>query len=315
MKRTVLWSQRIARILACSALAYLVLAAVFGVILAEGVLHVARNHVPPRAKFAALVSPWSRSGLEDVSIKAEDGAILRGWPVRPDRWKQKAVILLHGVGDNRAGMVSFAPIFLKNGYEVLIPDARGHGESGGSLATYGWFEKEDVRVWVAALKRGDVWNNAPQCVFLMGESMGAAIAVQAASVPGVCGVVAEAPFSSFREIAYERIAQVGHVPLSWSRLVAWPVVDAAFAYARLRYGIDFDRVSPQLALESTHAPVLLIAGLRDSNIPARHSKRIMASAIGRNELWLVPGAGHTDASRIEPVEFERRVLSWFKGCG
>jgi hypothetical protein len=58
-----------------------------------------------------------------------------------------AVILLHGVADNRMGMIGYADLLLRHGYAVLLPDARRHGESGGELATYGIKEAGDVRRW------------------------------------------------------------------------------------------------------------------------------------------------------------------------
>ncbi|HUJ39016.1 MAG TPA: hypothetical protein VLW54_00610 [Candidatus Acidoferrales bacterium] len=59
------------------------------------------------------------------------------------------------------------------------------------------------------------------------------------------------------------------------------------------------------------ALVLLICGLEDRNIPPRHTRAIYAAAIGPKEMWLVPGAGHTEALGRAPQEFERRVTQFF----
>jgi hypothetical protein len=295
--------------------AYLGFSCVVGVVLVEGALHLARHPVAAKATFAPLVSEWSRHGFDDITVHGADGAVLRGWIVRPVRGNGSAVILLHGVGDNRDGMVSFAPMFLERGYAVLIPDSRAHGESGGSLVTYGWLETDDVRRWASELRkitRGISDPPSSHCVYLLGESMGAAIAVQTAAVPEICGVVAEAPFSSFREIGYERIAQALGVGARWTHFAAWSTLESSFLCAKLRYGIDFNQVSPERILASPHAPVLLIAGLRDRNIPSRHSSQILVSAVQPTALWLVPNADHTNASQVQPEEFRRRVLLWFE---
>jgi pimeloyl-ACP methyl ester carboxylesterase len=143
--------------------------------------------------------------------------------------------------------------------------------------------------------------------------LGAAIALQAtASTAGVCAVVAEAPFSSFREIGYERIAQAMHVGVAVAHWIAWPTVEIAFLDARLRYGLNFERASPESSLAQSHVPALLIAGLADRNIPPRHAQRILLMSSGNSTLWQVPGAGHTGAAGVDPTLFSRRVLQWFQ---
>jgi pimeloyl-ACP methyl ester carboxylesterase len=54
------------------------------------------------------------------------------------------VILAHDIGACRAAELSLALELQERGFEVLALDLRGHGESGGSRATYGLHEKRDV---------------------------------------------------------------------------------------------------------------------------------------------------------------------------
>ena len=105
------------------------------------------------------------------------------------------MLALHGLGDNRLGMEGFAGIALEHGFTVLLPDARGHGESGGELATYGLLERNDIHQWVDYLEAA----TQPRCVYGMGESMGAAQLLQSLEVENrFCAVVAKSSFSSFR---------------------------------------------------------------------------------------------------------------------
>lgn len=296
---------------------YLSLCAVSGVLLMENALHIQRRPVTGRAAFHAEVSTLSTSGIQDVSVAGVDGALLKGWYVRPDRWNESSVILLHGIGDNREGVETYAQMFLGAGYAVLLPDSRAHGESGGDRVTYGLLESQDVHHWVDWLmdqSRYSQTKSTAGCAYLFGESLGAAIALQATSAaPEVCAVVAEAPFASFREIGYERIAQGTGLNVRTVRVIAWPVVEAAFLEARVRYGLDFDQASPERALAASHVPALLIAGMADENIPLRHSREILRLAGRPNELWEVLGAGHTAAASVEPAEFQARVLDWCAG--
>jgi pimeloyl-ACP methyl ester carboxylesterase len=300
-------------LLAVTVAIYLILSLVGGVVLMEGALHIARRPVTGRNDFSQSIAPWVQSGVVDAEITAADGARLVGWYAQPTAWNGRSVILLHGSADNRQGMMGYAPMFLRAGYAVLLPDSRGHGESGGSVVTYGLLESGDVdrwSEWIASRSRHA--DDHAGCTYLFGESMGAAIALQAAaSTPNVCAVVAEASYASFREIGYERVAQGLHSSVGISHVIGWPMVNMALLYARLRYGLDFDRVSPERRLAASHVPALLIAGLADRNIPPRHSERIARLSGQRSELWLVPGADHTMAASVDSAEFERRVLGWF----
>jgi alpha-beta hydrolase superfamily lysophospholipase len=87
------------------------------------------------------------AALLDVSVTASDGSHLQAWFARPAKANGDAVILLHGVGDNRRGMMGFAELFLSNGFAVLVPDSRAQGESGGEFPTYGLKESDDVHRW------------------------------------------------------------------------------------------------------------------------------------------------------------------------
>jgi pimeloyl-ACP methyl ester carboxylesterase len=205
------------------------------------------------------------------------------------------------------GTAALARLFVDNHYKVLMPDSRGHGESGGEIVTYGLLEAGDIRSWVHWL----IASERPHNIFAMGESFGAAVLLHALSVePRFSGVVAECPFASFKAIAEYRVAQRLPVALPLAHIAAAPVVWSGFLYARWKYGMDFHAASPEAAVGGASTPVLLIHGLDDTNTPPRHSQIIASRNKANVDLWLVPGAGHTGAFQAAPGEFRYRVLSW-----
>lgn len=289
--------------------ALLALQTAAAILLCEGILHL--QHKALSGKMRKLAEDGARqleAKLDDVQVVSSDGAKLAAWFFRPQNGSGDAVIVLHGHGDNRAGMGGFVPMLLRHRYAVLEPDSRAHGESGGEIATFGLDESTDLRCWVDWLSA----QGYRGCVYGLGESMGAAILLQALpKEPRFCAVVAESSFASFREVAMDRLgarlggrAAIGH----W--LFA-PLVSEAFIYARLRYGIDFDQDVPATAVAATNVPVLLIHGTEDFNIPLRHCGEILKNHSGVMEFWQVPGAGHTEAFGHAPEAFERRVTEWF----
>lgn len=287
---------------------YALFCAIVGIMVAEMTLHPQRRKLDAQSVIQALEVARSRHAtIEDISISAEDRIVLRAWLIRPDKSNGDTVLLLHGLSDNRIGMIGYAEPLLDHGYSVLLPDARAHGESGGALATYGLLERLDVRDWVNWLRT----NEHPHCVYGFGESMGAAELLQSLDRNNVfCAVAVESPFSTFREIGYDRIGQFFHTGPWLGRTLLRPVIEIAFAYSRWQYHLDLIQVSPELAVSSTRTPVLLIHGQIDSNIPLRHSRRIktLVPTVG---LWEVPDADHCGAISADPEEFQRRLLGWF----
>lgn len=289
---------------------YVSLCLAVGVYVAEGAIHPVRRQLTAADEAREILRARDEDAtLTDVSIAASDGIQLRGWDLHPDHTNGNAVILFHGVSDNRLGMTRYADLFLRHGYDVLMPDARAHGLSDGGLATYGLLESNDIRLWFDWLTA----NHRPTyCVYAFAESMGAAQLLQAIQTePYFCAVAGECPFSNFREIAYDRMGQRFNTGPWVGRTFLWPVVESAFLYSRWKYGLDFEQVSPEDALVNTKVSVFLIHGQADSNIPVRHSRRILA----RNPsvvLWEVPHAEHSTAVTVEPEEFNRRLLEWFE---
>jgi pimeloyl-ACP methyl ester carboxylesterase len=145
----------------------------------------------------------------------------------------------------------------------------------------------------------------------MGESMGAAIVLQAVRTTRFCAVIAESPFASFRQIACIRVGQLLHTGNWLGKIALRPSVELAFLYGRLWRGVNLAAASPEDSVEGSLVPVLLIHGLADTNIPPQQSELIRARNPADISLWEVPNAGHCGAINAAPDEFERRVRGWF----
>lgn len=300
--------RKLIKIFVILCLLYLSLCVLGGIVLAEGSLRLHHRPLTHRAEAETVVQREFQTDLQEVSITASDSAILRGWYVRPHNFNGNAVVLTHGITDNREGVAGYAELFLKHGYAVLLPDARAHGESGGEFATYGLKEADDLHRWVSWLYAKD----SPQCVYGFGESYGAALVLQSlATEPRYCAVAVEDAFSTAREMSYERVSGFLHLHDWFGKSVGRPIIAVADFYSKTRYGIDLLQPSPLDAVKQSSVPVLLIHGELDRNINPRHSVIIAKAAPNHVQLWLVPNAQHTGAWTVAHDEFESRVLGWF----
>jgi uncharacterized protein len=298
---------RIRKAVAALAALYVLAALVLGVFLAEVSLKHTRQPLASRYKNVALERVnLHHAQLRDVEMQASDGALLRAWYVTPQVPNGQAVILLHGVTDTRLGVAGFGELFLEHGYSILLPDSRNHGESGGNIATYGVLEAADIAEWSRFLKQK---NNA--CVYGFGESMGAGLVLQSLREdPGFCAVIAESPFSDFRNAAYDRISDRSNVPRWLTYLSAALPVEIGIIYARWKYGVDLTKASPKDAIARSTTPVLLIHGLEDRNLLPANSERILQARREHTSAWFVPNAAHCGAWATTGEEFNRRVLTY-----
>jgi uncharacterized protein len=303
------------------------LAAVGGWLAGPAFLHPIRRELTPDLVREADASFAVTGGTrEDFDVTAPDGAVLRGWKVRPKNPNGSWVILFHGVADNRIGVVSQSEFLLRAGYSILMMDARAHGASGGPIATYGWLERNDSRAIIDALLSSfvspclsiqwhgpggpDCTRELPEHLFALGESMGAGIVLQSAAAdPRIEAVVAEAPFANLREASYD-YAGLRKYPWLGKTLFAPGTWTLLYRDEKLA-GLPVGEVSPVKAVAARAFPVLLICDEKDDALPCRHAEMIYAAARGPKQLWVVPGAFHTAAYGFAPEEFRRRVLSFF----
>ena len=245
--------------------------------------------------------------FRDVELTSPDGAVLRAWYLRPQEANGDAVILLHGVTDNRMGVYPIGKFLVEHHYTVLMPDARHHGASGG-LTTYGVHEVDDIRRWVDWMEN----QHPARCLYGLGASMGGMELLESLPhEPRFCALVAESASASFREEAYYRFGRPFHTGPWLGRTIFRPTLETGILFVRLWYGVDLGTVAPEEAVARTNTPILLIHGLKDRVVLPYHSDWIQAKNPSAITVWEVPGAIHTGAYKAAPAEFERRVLQWF----
>lgn len=233
---------------------------------ADALLHPARRLVQKRPTRA----------VQEVDFDGQ-GVKLRGWWFRAEGQRRGTIVYLHGVADNRGSSIAIADRLVPQGFDVIAYDSRAHGDSTGDVCTYGFHEKRDLMRVLYRVEAGPI--------VVIGASLGAAVAIQAAAEDDrIATVVAVASFSDLRTVANERapfVASQGNV-------------DEALRIAEQRGSFKVNEVSPVLAAARVRVPVLVIHGEKDHETPPEHSRRVHAAIQTSKRLIVVPNAGHND---------------------
>lgn len=245
---------------------------------------------------------------ESVQITADDGIPLAaryyhhadGAPV---------AIIFHGYKGfaRRDGMGGYT-LCKKLGCNVLLPDQRSHGASGGHTITMGVKERYDCRAW-AYWAYKHFGPDTP--LFLMGVSMGASTVLLASALDlpeTVRGIIADCGYTSPREITRKvLLQQAPHVPVG-------PVYTIGRLGTLLFGKFDPEDVDCRLALAKTRIPVLFLHGEADDFVPCAMSRENYEACASRKRLTTIPGAGHAVAYYVDTPAYEKAVTDFVADC-
>ena len=234
---------------------------------------------------------WARrrEGFQEAAIQAVDG--LRLWAaVAPGREGcHRWAVCMHGYHDTYESMGAIARHYHELGWNVLLPDQRGHGRSEGDYVGWGYDERLDVLSWVNWIVRKD-----PEAeILLHGVSMGGATVLMATG-----GVLPRQVKAAVSDCSYTSIeAEIRH--LVTGAKAELPVrLPFGLLFSRLRKtalrraGFDLRLASPVEAVGRSKTPTLFIHGVDDDFVPSSMMGTLyQAARCPKSFLW-VPGAGH-----------------------
>lgn len=231
-----------------------------------------------------------------VAFDSTDGLRLRGW-FRPSR-NGATVLVIHGGGGDRTGAMRHARMLERNGFGVLVYDARGRGESEGQPNSWGWdWEKDALGAMRFLRSRHDV---APGRIAALGLSSGGDTVLDlAAHDHGLRAVVADgAALRTDEDARREFGTSLELIPA----LINMKAV-------RLWSGQAPSRPLADVVRDIT-APTLLISAGTDAERDFNRSYAAQAPA--HLTHWNLPLAAHTGALRRYPVPYEHRVVGFLR---
>lgn len=131
-------------------------------------------------------------------------------------------------------MSVFAKMYHDWGYNVLAPDARGHGKSQGDYIGFGWPDRKDYVQWIEKVLTE---NGQQEQITLYGVSMGAATVMMTSGekLPdNVKAIVEDCGYSTVNQELQYQLKELFNLP-------SFPLVNVTSGITKLRAGYFFGK--------------------------------------------------------------------------
>lgn len=235
--------------------------------------------------------------FKKVSIKSEDNLTLNGLYLESKNSSKKTVILVHGYSGQGRDMYFISKFYYENlGFNLLVPDLRGHGESEGKYIGFGWHDRRDILKWIDFI--GDDFQ-----IVLHGISMGggAVLMVSGESLPkNVKGIISDCAFSGAMDILSYQLKRMFKLP-------KFPLIYATSFICKFRAGYFFGEACALKQLKKSKTPVLFIHGDADKFVPTEMVYPLYEALKAEKKLVVFPGAGHVEAYWEDKELYEKEV--------
>lgn len=249
------------------------------------------------------VENWLREvNTEETNIVSEDGLNLWGKLYFQEEKSDKWVIIAHGYTSSHEDVQPIALNFYNEGYNVLTPDMRAHGNSEGKYIGMGWLDRKDMLLWIDYVLSLD--NNSQ--IVLYGESMGGATVMMTSGedLPSnVKAIVEDCGYTSVQEMfeaqLYERFG-----------LPSFPILNAAEIVTNIRAKYNFHEASALEQVKKSKTPILFTHGGNDTYVPTEMVYRLYEAANCEKDILIIDGAGHGSAPDVDPITYYDKVFSF-----
>lgn len=228
----------------------------------------------------------SQSDLRQLHIAfwPSNGPDYRGFiGTLPIKHIQGSILVFHGNAGTAADRSYYVHALEPLGYRVILVEYPGYGRRPGAFG-----EKEFVDDAAETMRLIEKEFGRP--VFLLGESLGAAVAAAAlkdSAVP-LSGIILITPWDTLITLAKEK------VPWLPVRLL-------------LR-----DRYDTRENLKNFQGKTAVVAAARDDVIPLYHAESLFASLRGDKRMWILNNAGHNDWPDVVDQEWWNRVMAFMR---
>ena len=273
----------------------------------------------PKPFDATLATTYAMPAPQDVTFHSRDPQIpdanLAAWWIpsaaAAATADAPAVVLVHGIKSCRreSGVLLAAGMLYKAGFSVFLLDLRDHGDSQGDDGRFSGGTEEYLDVlggwdWVRS-------TGVPAAkIGIAGFSFGSGnVMIAAGHEPQVAAAWVDSGYTMTEKAIGLFLKDQSGLPdlfvpgaLLWANLVAHDNL------------IAFNPITEVTKLSGRS--IAFVHGATDKVLPASMANELRAAAVAAGakspDVWIVPGAGHTQSFFIDPAGYNQRLTTFFR---
>jgi fermentation-respiration switch protein FrsA (DUF1100 family) len=219
--------------------------------------------------------------FEKVQLKTADHLILSAWFI-PAKKAQFTILFCHGNGGNIAYTLDSINIFYELGFNCLIFDYRGYGNSQGKPTEEGtYMDAQAAYNWLVNDKK-----NKSEEIIIFGRSLGGSIGAHLAKKVKAKGLVIESGFTSYADIGQKFYPYMPVRPFA-------------------RYGFKTSEY-----LKKVKCPVLIIHSRNDEIVPFELGLRLYEQATKEPKDFIEIFGNHNDGFLYSGQIYREGLTNW-----
>lgn len=231
-----------------------------------------------------------KSNYSDKYIESYDKLQLHSYVVTQN--SNKWAIVVHGYGGSGKLMSDKSKYFYDMGYNVLIPDLRGHGKSEGDYIGMGWKDRLDIISWINFI----IKENPNAEIVLHGTSMGAATVLMTSgeNLPSnVKAIVADCAYTSaWDEFSYQLE--------TYLKVPSYYILNVTNMVTKLKAGYSLKEASALECVKKATVPILFIHGDKDKFVPYSMMDKLYDATSSPKEKLTIDGGEHANSDLVSP---------------
>ncbi|MFR7590130.1 MAG: alpha/beta hydrolase [Longibaculum sp.] len=242
---------------------------------------------------------WLSDNSVDVSLSSHDHLNLHACYIEQE--SHVYVIMVHGYRGDGASIISPIKHMKKTGYNLLIPDLRGHGFSEGDYIGMGWDDRLDILQWIDYI----IEKDKKASIILYGVSMGGATVMDVAGekLPSqVKAVIEDCGYTSVWDVFKAHIDMDGYgseVALHMASLVT-----------KIRAGYYLEDVQPIEQVKKSQIPILFIHGEKDTFVPSQMANELYDAAKCPKQKLIIEKAGHANSCSTDAKLYYQTIFDF-----
>ena len=240
---------------------------------------------------------------EDVFINSFDNLKLHGYILKTEN-SDKWAITVHGYTNKAESMSAMAYKYHSLGYNILMPDLRGHGKSEGSYVGMGWHDRLDILKWIDLIIR----ENKDSKILLHGISMGAGtvMMVSGEELPeNVKVIIEDCGYTSAKE-------QLAYNLKTMFKLPSFPILNFCSLITKIKDNYFLSEASAIKQLQKAKVPILFIHGDKDKFVPFYMLDKLYNACSSKKDKLIIKDVGHAKSESLKSDLYWNKVEDFIK---